>query len=48
VNGIFAGQGMCAAMLDAVNFGVPFITLAVAVAAMFPTLAVYLFDIIRA
>lgn len=36
VDGIFVGQGVGAAALGAVNIGVPFITLVVAVAAMFP------------
>lgn len=36
VDGIFVGQGVGAAALGAVNIGVPFITFAVAVAAMFP------------
>ena len=36
VDGIFVGQGVGAAALGAVNVGVPFITFAVAVAAMFP------------
>ncbi len=35
-DGIFVGQGVGAAALGAVNIGVPFITFAVAVAAMFP------------
>lgn len=36
VDGIFVGQGVGSAALGAVNIGVPFITFAVAVAAMFP------------
>ena len=36
VDGIFVGQGVGSAALGAVNIGVPFITCAVAVAAMFP------------
>ena len=36
VDGIFVGRGVGAAALGAVNIGVPFITFAVAVAAMFP------------
>ena len=36
VDGIFVGQGVGAAALGAVNIGVPFITFAVAIAAMFP------------
>lgn len=36
VDGIFVGQGVGASALGAVNIGVPFITFAVAVAAMFP------------
>ena len=36
VDGIFVGQGVGPAALGAVNVGVPFITFAVAVAAMFP------------
>ncbi len=36
VDGIFVGQGVGSAALGAVNIGVPFITYAVAVAAMFP------------
>lgn len=36
VDGIFVGQGVGSAALGAVNIGVPFITLVVAVAAMFP------------
>lgn len=36
VDGIFVGQGVGSAALGAVNIGVPFITLAVAAAAMFP------------
>ena len=35
VDGIFVGQGVGSAALGAVNIGVPFITFAVAVAAMF-------------
>ena len=35
-DGIFVGQGVGSAALGAVNVGVPFITFAVAVAAMFP------------
>ena len=36
VDGIFVGQGVGSAALGAVNIGVPFITFAVAIAAMFP------------
>lgn len=36
VDGIFVGQGVGASALGAVNIGVPFITFAVAIAAMFP------------
>lgn len=36
VDGIFVGQGVGSAALGAVNIGVPFITFAVATAAMFP------------
>lgn len=36
VDGIFVGQGVGAAALGAVNIGVPFITFAIAIAAMFP------------
>lgn len=36
VDGIFVGQGVGSAALGAVNIGVPFITLVVAIAAMFP------------
>ena len=36
VDGIFVGQGIGSAALDAVNIAVPFITTVVAVAAMFP------------
>ena len=36
IDGIFVGQGVGSAALGAVNIGVPFITFAVAVAAMFP------------
>ena len=36
VDGIFVGQGVGSAALGAVDIGVPFITFAVAVAAMFP------------
>lgn len=36
VDGIFVGQGVGPAALGAVNIGVPFITLVVAIAAMFP------------
>ena len=36
VDGIFVGQGVGTAALGAVNIGVPFITLMVAIAAMFP------------
>lgn len=36
MDGIFVGQGVGAAALGAVNIGVPFITFAVAVSAMFP------------
>lgn len=36
IDGIFVGQGVGAAALGAVNIGVPFITLVVAIAAMFP------------
>ena len=36
VDGIFVGQGIGSAALDAVNIAVPFITTAVAVAAKFP------------
>lgn len=36
VDGIFVGQGVGAEALGAVNIGVPFITFAIAIAAMFP------------
>lgn len=36
VDGIFVGRGVGSAALGAVNIGVPFITFAVAIAAMFP------------
>lgn len=36
VDGVFVGQGVGSAALGAVNIGVPFITFAVAIAAMFP------------
>ena len=36
MDGIFVGQGVGSAALGAVNIGVPFITFAVAIVAMFP------------
>lgn len=36
VDGIFVGQGVGQTALGAVNIGVPFITFAVAISAMFP------------
>lgn len=36
IDGIFVGQGVGAAALGAVNIGVPFITFAAAIVAMFP------------